>query len=183
MFLGAFRRKVFETVGLWDPGAVTNEDADLNERLLASGGQIYLSREIQVHYYPRDSLKALAKQYFRYGRGRARTVLTLRSAPSLRPVGPFLMVAGATTMMALPPLWPAAAAAFATYALACGAEAVRVGRSLGPTSIAKIAAMFPVIHASHGVGFAAGLWRYLRAPDWPPEPERIPPKKVQLRAV
>jgi hypothetical protein len=183
VFLGAYRRKVFETVGLWDPGAITNEDAELNERLLAQGGQIYLSRDIKVHYYPRDSFKTLATQYFKYGRGRARTVLKLRSAPSLRPLGPFLMVAGASTLVALPPLWPAAAAAFSTYALACGAEAVRVGRELGPLSIAKIAAMFPVIHASHGVGFAAGLWRYLRAPDWPEEPERVPPKKTHLRAV
>src|SRR5439155_23237168 len=42
VFLGAFRRRVFETVGLWDPGAITNEDAELNQRILDSGGQIYL---------------------------------------------------------------------------------------------------------------------------------------------
>jgi glycosyltransferase involved in cell wall biosynthesis len=44
VFLGAFRRKIFETVGLWDPGAITNEDAELNQRILDGGGQIYLSR-------------------------------------------------------------------------------------------------------------------------------------------
>src|SRR5580692_8225150 len=63
VFLGAFRRRVFETVGLWDPGAITNEDAELNQRILESGGQIYLSRNIVVHYFPRDSYKALAPQY------------------------------------------------------------------------------------------------------------------------
>src|ERR1043165_7721541 len=70
VILGAFRRKVFETVGLWDPGAVTNEDAELNQRILDSGGQIYLSRDIVVHYFPRDSYESLAKQYYKYGRGR-----------------------------------------------------------------------------------------------------------------
>lgn len=183
VFLGAFRRKVFETVGLWDPAAITNEDADLNERLLAAGGRIYLSRDIVVHYFPRDSFKNLAKQYFRYGRGRARTVLKLGSAPSLRPVGPFLMVAGATTLVAIPPLWPAAAVAFAGYALATGVEAVRVGRALGPAAIPVIWAIFPAIHASHGIGFAAGLWQYLRHPDWTDEAERIPPRQAQLRAI
>ena len=64
VFLGAFRRRVFETVGLWDPGAITNEDAELNQRILDAGGQIYLSRDIVVHYFPRDSFKTLAKQYF-----------------------------------------------------------------------------------------------------------------------
>jgi glycosyltransferase involved in cell wall biosynthesis len=183
VFLGAFRRHVFETIGLWDPGAITNEDAELNQRILESGGQIYLSRDIVVHYFPRDSLKSLATQYFRYGRGRARTLLKLRKAPTLRPLVPFLFVSGAAALMTLPPLWPIAPVAFATYALATGAEAVRVGGKLGLSAIPTVWAIFPVLHAAHGAGFAAGLLRYLIAPDWPVEPERIPPRRVVLRAV
>ena len=49
------------------------------------GGQIYLSRDIVVHYFPRDSFKTLAKQYYKYGRGRARTLLKLGTFPTLRP--------------------------------------------------------------------------------------------------
>src|SRR5687768_17210093 len=157
VFLGAFRRKVFETVGLWDPNAITNEDAELNQRILDSGGQIYLSRDIVVHYFPRDSFKTLAKQYYKYGRGRARTLLKLGTFPTLRPLLPFLMTTGAATMIALPPLWPVAPLAFATYALATGAEAVRVGSKLGTAAIPLVWAMFPILHISHGVGFAAGL--------------------------
>lgn len=183
VFLGAFRRKVFETVGLWDPGAITNEDSELNQRILESGGQIYLSRDIIVHYFPRDSLKTLAKQYYKYGRGRARTLLKLGSFPTLRPALPFLMVCGGATLLTLPPLWPLAPIAFATYALATGAEAVRVGGKLGPKAVPLIWAMFPTLHVSHGVGFAAGLLQYFRKPDWPEQPERIAPRKVQLRAV
>jgi glycosyltransferase involved in cell wall biosynthesis len=182
VFLGAFRRRVFETVGLWDPGAITNEDAELNQRILDSGGQIYLSREIVVHYFPRDSFKALARQYYKYGIGRARTLLKLGSFPNLRPALPFLMVAGGTLLLVVPPLWPLAPVAFATYALATGAEAVRVGARLGPAAIPTIWAIFPTLHLSHGVGFAAGLLRYLRKPDWPAEPERIA-RRVTLRAV
>lgn len=182
VFLGAFRRRVFETVGLWDPGAITNEDAELNQRILDSGGQIYLSRDIVVHYFPRDSFRTLALQYYKYGRGRARTLLKLGSLSNLRPVIPFAMVVGATALLVVPPLWPVAPLAFATYALATGAEAVRLGGKLGPASIPMVWAIFPVLHASHGVGFAAGLLQYLRTPDWSAEPERIP-KRVTLRAV
>jgi cellulose synthase/poly-beta-1,6-N-acetylglucosamine synthase-like glycosyltransferase len=183
VFLGAFRRKVFETVGLWDPGAITNEDAELNQRIIDGGGLIYLSRDIVVHYFPRETFAALAKQYFRYGRGRARTLLKLGTLPTLRPALPFLMTAGAATLVAVPPLWPLAGATFATYALATGVEAVRVARKLGPASIPLVWAMFPVLHISHGCGFAVGLWQYLRKPDWPAEPERIGPRRAQLRAV
>ncbi|MEO6773549.1 MAG: glycosyltransferase family 2 protein [Kofleriaceae bacterium] len=183
VFLGAFRRKVFETIGLWDPKAITNEDTELNQRILERGGKIYLSREIVVHYYPRDSLRLLAKQYFKYGRGRARTLLKLGRFTNIRPALPFFMVSGGAAMLALPLLWPLAPAAFATYALATGAEAVRVGRAVGAPAIATVWSIFPVLHVSHGIGFAAGLWQYLRHPDWPDEPERIGARKVQLRAV
>jgi succinoglycan biosynthesis protein ExoA len=183
VFLGAFRRRVFETVGLWDPGAITNEDAELNQRILDSGGQIYLSKDIVVHYFPRESIKTLAKQYFRYGRGRARTLLKLGRFPTLRPLLPFFLVSGAATLLLVPPLWPFTPAAFTTYALATGAEAVRVGSKLGARAIPTVWAIFPVLHASHGAGFAAGLWQYLRNPDWPAEPERVPPRKAQLRAI
>jgi glycosyltransferase involved in cell wall biosynthesis len=182
VFLGAFRRRVFETVGLWDPGAITNEDAELNQRILDSGGQIYLSRDIVVHYFPRDSFRTLARQYYKYGIGRARTLLKLGSFPTLRPVAPFAMVVGATALLAVPPLWPIAPWAFAGYALATGAEAIRVGARAGVAAIPTVWAIFPVLHASHGIGFAAGLLRYLRKPDWPAEPERIA-RRVTLRAV
>ncbi len=182
VFLGAFRRKVFETIGLWDPGAITNEDAELNQRILESGGKIYLSKEIVVHYFPRDSAKSLAKQYFKYGTGRARTLLKLGKFPTLRPLVPFFVVSGAAALVLCPPLWPLAPAAFAAYALATGAEAVRVGRHLGIAAIPTVWSIFPVLHASHGAGFAAGLLRYLRNPDWK-EPELVAPLQPALRAV
>ncbi len=183
VFLGAFRRKVFETVGLWDPKAITNEDTELNQRILEAGGKIFLSKDIVVHYYPRDSLQTLAKQYFKYGRGRARTLLKLGRFTNIRPALPFFVVAGGAAIAAVPPLWPVGAAALATYALATGAEAVRVGRTVGANAIPTVWTIFPVLHISHGIGFAAGLWQYLKSPDWPEAPEKLGPKKVQLRAV
>ena len=183
VFLGAFRRRVFEMVGMWDPGAITNEDAELNQRILAAGGQVYLSRDIVVHYFPRDSFRSLAKQYYRYGRGRARTLLKLGRAPTLRPLLPFLGVTAGAMMLALPPLWPLVPAAVTTYLLATGAEAVRVSRRTGLSAMPLVWAIFPVLHAAHGVGFAAGLAHYLRAPDWTDDVEKIGSRRAQLKIV
>jgi glycosyltransferase involved in cell wall biosynthesis len=183
VFLGAFRKRVFEAVGLYDPRAITNEDAELNQRLLESGGKIYLSRDIEVHYYPRDSYRTLAKQYYKYGRGRARTLLKLGRFPTLRPLIPFFMVVGGATLLVVPPLWPLAGPALAAYALATGAEAVRIGRGLGLTGALTAWGIFPVLHVSHGVGFAAGLVRYLREPDWAPLEKLDPTPRAQLRVV
>ncbi|PYQ23837.1 MAG: glycosyltransferase family 2 protein [Acidobacteria bacterium] len=157
VFLGAFRRRVFETVGLYDSRAVTNEDAELNQRLLAAGGRIYLSRDIVVHYYPRATLPALLKH---------------RTLPSLRPALPFFMLAAAAALLAIPSLRPLIPLSFALYALATGTEALRVGRRLGAATAALVWAIFPVLHVCHGLGFAAGLLRYAAGPDWAP-PERL----------
>jgi succinoglycan biosynthesis protein ExoA len=176
VFLGAFRRRVFERIGMYDPRAITNEDAELNQRIVDAGGKVYLSRDIVVHYHPRGSLRALAKQYFKYGRGRARTLHKHKKLLSLRPAIPFLMVSGAAALLATSALQPLTPLAFAAYALGTGAEAVRVGRGLGLASVPLVWAIFPVLHVSHGVGFAVGLVHYgLVDRDWAAEPPHLDP--------
>lgn len=166
VFLGAFRRNILDKVGGYDPNAVTNEDAELNQRILGAGGKIFLSRKIVVHYYPRGSFKGLAKQYFKYGQGRARTLLKHRRFPTPRPALPFLMVVSGVALLVVRPLRKFAPLAFGLYGAATVVEAVRVGRRHGMTLVPAIAAIFPVLHVSHGVGFASGLAKYLFNPDW-----------------
>lgn len=172
VFLGAFRREVFEEVGLYDPDAVPNEDAELNQRILDAGGRVYLSRDIVVHYSPRDSAGKLAVQYFRYGKARARTLLKHRRLPTLRPTVPFLALLAGVALVAAPMLRPAAPWALALYAAVGLAEAVRVGRTLGAAGVASVWAIFPLLHAAHGAGFAVGLAHHARRQDWG-EPERL----------
>jgi glycosyltransferase involved in cell wall biosynthesis len=172
VFLGAFRRKVFELVGGYDSKAITNEDAELNQRILDAGRKVYLSRKIVVHYYPRDSFAGLAKQYFKYGKGRARTLLKHRRFPTIRPAIPFCMVLGGATLLAVPPLHPVAPFAFGAYGAATVVEALRVSLKHGLTLAPAVVAIFPVLHLSHGVGFGLGLLQYARKPDWSEHSER-----------
>lgn len=172
---GTFPRRIFETVGMYDGKAVVNEDAELNQRILDAGGKIYLSKEIVAYYYPRDSFEGLAKQYFKYGKGRARTLLKHRSFPTPRPAIPFMMVTTGALMLLAPPLQLLAPWYFGGYGLLTAIEAVRVGRKVGVQAIPAVWAIFPVLHVSHGVGFGAGLIHFLRNPDWS-EPERLAPK-------
>jgi glycosyltransferase involved in cell wall biosynthesis len=173
VFPGAFRREVFETAGLFDPGAITNEDAEINQRIHELGGGVYLSKKIHVFYYPRDSVSGLAKQYFKYGQGRARTLLKHGKFLSLRPAIPFLVVVSGITLVVVPALHPALPWAAGAYAVLTGLEAIRVGRKAGLEAIPVVWGIFPVVHLAHGLGFGAGLLKYLRAPDWH-EPERLP---------
>lgn len=83
-----FDRKAFLAVGGYDEGFTHNEDAELDVRLRNSGAKIWLCSELGVVYFPRASFTALAKQYFNYGSGRARTMLKHRRLPKIRQVLP-----------------------------------------------------------------------------------------------
>lgn len=88
-----FRLDVFRQTGGYDTGFVANEDAELDHRIALEGGRIWLDATIRLDYVMRSSLRGLARQYWRYGRGRAQTVLRHRMRPRLRQLAPPVIVA------------------------------------------------------------------------------------------
>ncbi len=79
----AYRREVFDRVGVFDETMNHGEDDEFNYRLRESGGRILLTPAIGSIYYARASYMALARQYWRYGMAKARV---LRRHPErLRP--------------------------------------------------------------------------------------------------
>jgi succinoglycan biosynthesis protein ExoA len=72
---------------------ITNEDAELNQRLLEKNPQaIYVSSDIRVWYYPRKTWTSLYVQYFKYGRGRFLTSIKHTKNSQLRGKLPFLLI-------------------------------------------------------------------------------------------
>ncbi len=80
------RITAFKEVGGYDGLFTHNEDAELDHRLRAAGHKIWLTGGTQATYFPRQSLVALARQYFNHGSGRARMLAKHRRAPNLRQV-------------------------------------------------------------------------------------------------
>ena len=106
VYLGTFWRKLFDEIGLYDTNCKTNEDAELNLRILKAEKKIYLDSSIRVIYFPRESLKKLAVQYFKYGKGRCYTSLKHKKITSLRQLGPFGLVVGLILSLILSFFWP-----------------------------------------------------------------------------
>lgn len=182
VFPGAFRRSIFEKVGLFDWKAITNEDAEINQRINDSGGKVFLSKKVVVYYYPRDSYKGLAKQYFKYGQGRARTFLKHKKLMNVRPMIPFFFTVGGAGLLLTSAIQPLTPFAFGAYGLGTFAEALRVGRRAGVALIPVVWSIFPVLHVSHGTGFAVGLVRYGLNPDWE-EPTKLAPRAELAPAI
>ncbi len=84
VFMGCFWRKDLLDISGYNTECKTNEDAELNQKLLRKQvNAIYISPDIKVWYYPRSSPQTLWNQYFKYGRGR---YITSRNHPHKSPL-------------------------------------------------------------------------------------------------
>src|ERR1700723_2894579 len=88
VYLGVYRREAIEQAGGWDEGMLRAEDWELNYRVRARGGVIWFIPELYVTYRPRGSVRALAAQYFHYGRWRRVIVREHPETASFRYLAP-----------------------------------------------------------------------------------------------
>ncbi len=70
VYLGVFRREILDKLGGYNEEFVRAQDWELNYRIRQAGHLIWFSPDLRVSYRPRPTVKALAKQYFDYGRWR-----------------------------------------------------------------------------------------------------------------
>lgn len=109
----AMRRAVFEQIGLFHEEMLCHEDYEFNHRLRQAGGTILLLPWLRSKYYVRSTLRAVCRQYGRYGFWKGRF---LRSHPeSLK------------TRHLIPPLFVAALFVAAAAASVGGAGQVALG--------------------------------------------------------
>ena len=98
---GAFRREVFERVGLFNPDLPRSEDNDMNSRIRESGGKVFMAADIRFKYFCRDTVSGLLSQGIKNGNA---LFLTLRKNPkamSIRHFIPFLFVLSLIVMPVL----------------------------------------------------------------------------------
>lgn len=161
----AFRMASFRRCGGYDESFTHNEDAELDCRLRRLGGRIYLDAGIRIGYHPRGSFAALARQYFRYGRGRSRTVRRHRGSVRARQLALPAHLALFLFAIALAPWWPVFLAWPLAYALTLAGASLHAalrhrsacGLLAGPAAA--------TMHLSWAAGFFAGLAAH-REPAW-----------------
>lgn len=70
----AYHRSVFARVGYFDESFDAAEDVEFHYRLKTAQIESFISPELLIYSYPRETLPALFKQQVRYGVGRARLI-------------------------------------------------------------------------------------------------------------
>ncbi len=89
---GAFRREVFERVGLFNTKLLRSEDNDMNSRIRQSEGKIWLAEDIRFKYYCRDSIKGILKMGAQNGNALFFTLKENPKAMSMRHFIPFFFL-------------------------------------------------------------------------------------------
>ena len=149
------RIEAFRAVGGYDETFSHNEDAELDIRLTRAGYKIWLTGKTLLTYYPRSSPIPLFRQYYNFGKGRARTILKHHIMPRLRQMVP-TAVAPAILLALLTPVFCIALVPLAIWAALCLAYGVMLGvkeRSVSVAAFTGVASM--LMHA----GWSFGFWR------------------------
>lgn len=158
VYLGAFRAETIREMGGYDEWSGGNEDAELAWRAQSFGG-VYLDPSIKSYYLGREGLGPLARQFYRYGHNRARTIRKHPRSLSWRQLAVPILFLGLAS--------PWRRQVFIAYAaLIVGRGAVQLADD--PASTPTLLAAFPTMHAAWGLGFLRGITKR------PGQPNRVP---------
>lgn len=156
---GAFRKEVFERVGLFNTKLPRSEDNDMNARIRESGGKIWLAEDIRFRYFCRDTVKGILKMGLQNGNA---LFHTLRENPKAMSIRHFIPFAFLVSLVGLPLLslfipafwWVLAAEMIAYFLLDLYFSFLRVK----PAKCGFVTIwLYPLFHIFYGVGSLLGL--------------------------
>ena len=152
VYLGAFRKEALLAVGGFDERFTRAQDWELNFRLRQAGGLVYFDPRLVVVYRPRSTVKALARQYFEYGRWRRVVSRRHQGTINYRYLAPpFTVAVTALSLLfglLISPVLLIPALIYAVFILLASAS---IGKSVG--EILCLPTILLTMHISWGFGF------------------------------
>jgi len=151
VYLGAFRREALLAIGGFDERFTRAQDWELNFRLRENGGIVYFDPRLHVTYRPRSTVRALAKQYFEYGRWRR--VVSRRHSGTInyRYLAPPLALVGFSLSLIAGFIAPILFTPAAIYLLFVLLASIKIASSIREYLL--LLAVIPTMHFAWGAGF------------------------------
>ncbi|WP_060916047.1 glycosyltransferase family 2 protein [Microbacterium oleivorans] len=169
-YLGVMRREVLEEVGLFDETIRRGEDWELNLRIRQAGYRVWFDPRLAVTYWPRESWRRLARQFFATGTWRGELVRRFGRQNSLRFFAPPALVLAVIASVVLggvqltglvsgivSAVLSLAHLPLALYVICVLGFSATAGRSLRERG--WLVVVLPTMHLAWGVGFLRGLLR------------------------
>jgi succinoglycan biosynthesis protein ExoA len=161
---GFFPRSIFSRIGLFDERLVRAQDYEINRRIIASGGTVWLNPLIRVQYYPPASLRQfLRKQIEKEAPYNAYLWYVAPYSFAIRHAITGLFAAGVVTGVLLSPVsniiripFLAIMAVYASLAIVAAVQ--QAIRYKEPRHAVTLPFAFFAYHFLHGCGVLWGLW-------------------------
>jgi len=157
VYLGAWRRDIFNTLGLFDERMIRNQDDEFHYRAKSVGLKIYQDPAITSYYYPRDSLQKLAWQYFEYGLYKPLVLSKIKSEIKGRHIIPSLFVLYLFSL----PIGLMITVLYGIPMMMYGVCMILFSFFNRHDLISKLSCLliYPTLHISYGFGFLKGLFK------------------------
>lgn len=170
---GAYRREVFDEIGMFDQDLARNQDDELNYRLLNSGWRIWFDPRIKSTYHVRSTYGHLLSQYRQYGYWKVLVNRKHGTVTTWRQTVPALFLASLMVsftfwlceMMGwLPESWTGLGASLFVSGLflwiIIGAGSA-ISAATKPSDVLGILRAYAVIHGGYGWGYWQGIFRFI----------------------
>jgi len=158
---GAYRREIFENVGLFNEQLIRNQDFEFNARVGKAGGKLFLSTKIRAAYYNVADLRSLMRQAFSNGRWLPAMWLASPVTLRLRHAVPALFMTVlvlALTFGLLHKLFLLCGLTILVfYAAVVIVMATLIARKQGRQLFIPLLSTFVLHHFAYGIGTLAGL--------------------------
>jgi len=151
VYLGAFRREALLAIGGFDERFTRAQDWELNFRLRENGGVVYFDPRLHVTYRPRSTVKALAKQYFEYGRWRRVVSRKHSGTINYRYLAPPFALVGFTLSLLAGFIAPILFIPAAIYSFFVLLASVKIASNIREYFL--LLAVIPTMHFAWGAGF------------------------------
>jgi succinoglycan biosynthesis protein ExoA len=156
VYLGAWKKSIFKTTGLFDVAFKRNQDDEFHYRAKSLGFKIYQHPDIKLYYHPRNNFSLLFTQYYQYGLYKPLVLQKIKSALSIRHLIPTCFV---LYLISLPLYF-----IFSFYIgllplmLYLLGDIFFTSRANKPINeLLTIMLVYPTLHISYGLGFIKGF--------------------------
>ena len=158
---GAFRKEVFEKWGGYDERLTRNQDNEMNYRIRKNGGKIYLSSDIKLSYYCRDSIQGISDMAVKNGMWNVITMKLCPGSMGIRHFIPLMFLLSLICMPILGMLFYPFRYIFVTemilyFVLDCLFSAKQ---ACGIREFLLLIVLFPIFHITYGAGSLKGLFK------------------------
>ncbi|HXD94140.1 MAG TPA: glycosyltransferase family 2 protein [Bacteroidia bacterium] len=156
VYLGAWKKSIFKTTGLFDVAFKRNQDDEFHYRAKSLDFKIYQHPDIKLYYHPRSNFSLLFSQYYQYGLYKPLVLQKIKSALSIRHLIPagFVLYLLSLPLYFIPPFY-IGLLPLLFYLLGDLFFTARANKPI--SEMFAIMLVYPTLHISYGLGFIKGF--------------------------